>query len=77
MQWILDWFGRNAPEVLSHLDRPSNRDYYALEQERLDLDLRCQALEAILLAKGETSGTIARKIAMYQSAKDTVRERRA
>lgn len=69
LQWVLDWFGTHAPEAISHLDRPSNRDYYALEQERLELELRCEAYRLILLNKGETDESLKRKVALYRGAK--------
>ncbi len=49
--------------------RPTVDDYCAVEQERLDLSERCDALVAILKAKGETVATIERKVLTYRSAK--------
>lgn len=49
--------------------RPSVTDYCALEQERLDLELRCEAYRLILLNKGETDESLRRKVALYRGAK--------
>lgn len=49
--------------------KPSVKDYCELEQERLGLELRCKALEAILLTKGETKQSLERKVALYSGAR--------
>lgn len=80
LQWVLDFFRRNAPEAVRHLDAPTPTlpDYYALEQERLDLELRCELFERLLIQKGETRRTLAAQVALYKRGLQVgARERRA
>lgn len=71
LEWAKAFFERVAPEALRHLDPapPTPGDYCALEQERLDLELRCEAYRLILLNKGETDESLRRKVALYRGAK--------
>lgn len=66
LQWAMAFFERHAPEALRHLNpaAPTANDYCALEQERLELELRCEAYRLILLNKGETDESLRRKVAL-------------
>lgn len=71
LDWAKAFFERVAPEAIRHLEpsRPTAGDYCSIEQERLETDLRCEVYRAILLTKGETDASLARKVEMYRSAK--------
>lgn len=49
--------------------KPTVKEYCDLEQERLELELRCEAYRRILLSKGETEASLARKVALYRGAR--------
>lgn len=60
---------RDEPRALRHLNPPSPADYCALEQERLETELLCEAYRRILLSKGETDESLRRKVDLYRGAK--------
>lgn len=64
LEMALNFFRRNAPEAVRHLD-----DSIECERERLECELRCEVYRAILLTKGETDASLARKVEMYRSAR--------
>lgn len=64
LQSFLEILRRDEPEAVRHLD-----DSIECERERLECELRCEVYRSILLSKGETDASLARKVEMYRSAR--------
>lgn len=52
LQWVIDWFRQVAPEAARHLDDPTVEEYCAVEQERLNLEHKCEVYERELQRLG-------------------------